>query len=178
MWLRSFYVVSHEKELSEVVGAPPWLKVAEKEIGTKEVMNGENPRIIEYHMVTTLKATTDEIAWCSSFACWCLEQAGIKSTRSAWARHFMSWGETLNTPKPGCVVVFKRGDGGHVGFFISEDKDSILVLGGNQNNSVNISEFWIRSYKNVLFLFKNRYNMSEYHIIILNFRINRRISIH
>ena len=121
---------------------PNWLTIARLEIGQKEVRKGENPRIIKYHMSTKLKATKDETPWCSSFVCFCLESAGYKSTRNAWARSFVAWGSKLKEPKLGCIVVFKRGeDSGHVGFFISESKLKIKVLGGNQKNSVCISEY-------------------------------------
>lgn len=122
---------------------PEWYLIARKEIGQKEVVNGSNPRIIEYHMVTSLKATDDDIPWCSSFVSWVFENCDppIKSSRSAWAKSYMAWGKTLDKPKVGCVCVFTRDKGGHVGFFVAEFPDSIMVLGGNQNNSVNISEY-------------------------------------
>lgn len=121
---------------------PNWLDIARGEIGTLEKSVGENKRIIEYHMVTTLKASTDEVPWCSSFVCWCLEKAGVESTRSAWARSFLNWGAKLDKPRSGCIVVFTRGtNSGHVGFYIGETKTTIKVLGGNQSNAVNISVY-------------------------------------
>lgn len=55
-----------------------------------------------------------------------------------WARNWLHFG---NETKPvyGCVVVFSRGSGGHVGFAVGEDASDYYVLGGNQSNSVNIS---------------------------------------
>jgi len=120
---------------------PIWFKIAEAEIGVKEIRGGEHPRIIEYHMSTSLKSKEDEIPWCSSFVCWCLEQNGIKSTRSAWARSYLKWGIKLDKPKPGCIVVFQRGNAGHVAFFVSDDETGTLVLGGNQSDSVCFSEY-------------------------------------
>lgn len=43
---------------------PPWLKIARLEIGVKESLNGETPRIVEYHQSVALKAVSDEISWC------------------------------------------------------------------------------------------------------------------
>lgn len=120
---------------------PPWLKAAIGEIGVKE-MNGtlHHPRIIEYHMTTTLKkreAESDETPWCASFVNWCMEQAGRKGTDSAWARSWLKFGDPLDVPRRGCIVVFSRGEtSGHVGFFIKQIGDKILVLSGNQNNMV------------------------------------------
>lgn len=121
----------------------PWMDIAKKEIGMKEVPgSGNNPRVVEYHSATTLKATEDSVPWCSAFVSWCLEQAEIKSTKNAWARSYLQWGKKLDKPRYGCVVVFSRGDNsGHVGFFQAETEDTIMVLGGNQSDSVCIKEY-------------------------------------
>jgi uncharacterized protein (TIGR02594 family) len=134
-------VIVPKKTTNEDHDDPPWLRAARGEVGIKE-MSGtlDNPRIIEYHMTTTLnksEAQNDETPWCSSFANWCMERAGRKGTDSAWARSWLKWGYHLDAPRLGCIVVFSRGEtSGHVGFFIKEIGDRILVLGGNQNNSV------------------------------------------
>ena len=116
----------------------PWMKIAEAEEGQSEIVGSEdNPRIVEYHQATTLKAKDDETAWCASFVCWVLQKAGYKSTRSAWARDYLDYGKYVKTPSYGCICVFKRNEtSGHVGFYVGEDKDNILVLGGNQLNAV------------------------------------------
>jgi len=125
---------------------PAWLAVAFDEVGTKEIPgDGHNPRIVEYHQATSLKATSDEVPWCSSFANWVVKQAGIKGTGSAAARSWMTWGRPLSTPVYGCIVVMKRGKNpgaGHVGFFVASLGDNhIRVLGGNQSDAVNIATF-------------------------------------
>ena len=122
---------------------PPWMPIAEAELGVKEDPDeGENPRVIEYHAATRLKATLDSVPWCSSFACWVMEQAGINHPESARARAWLRWGEKLLTPVYGCIVVFDRGHGtGHVGFFIGFDGEKLKVLGGNQSNAVNIQSW-------------------------------------
>jgi len=120
---------------------PPWLKAAYGELGVKEIPGAPaNPRIVEYHKSTTLDkklAESDETPWCSSFTNWCMEQSGYKGTDSAWARSWAKYGDPLDIPKRGCIAVFTRGSSnGHVGFFIDEIDGKILVLSGNQNNSV------------------------------------------
>lgn len=119
-----------------------WMPIAEGEIGIKEVAGIEHhPRILEYHATTTLRATEDEVPWCSSFVNWVFKQAGYTGTRSARALSWAEWGEQLIEPVPGCLVVTKRKGGGHVGFFIREDAEFIWLLGGNQNNEVRVSMF-------------------------------------
>ncbi|MCD4737613.1 MAG: TIGR02594 family protein [Bacteroidales bacterium] len=75
--------------------------------------------------INNILRSNDETAWCSAFVNWCMEASGIEGTNSAWARHWLFWGEPVNNPVRGCVVVFKRGTGGHVGFFIKQTTTSI-----------------------------------------------------
>jgi len=48
----------------------------------------------------------------------------------------------LQAAQVGCIVVFQREGGGHVGFVVGQDKyGRLLVLGGNQGNAVTIAAF-------------------------------------
>ena len=118
---------------------------AKNEIGTKEIAgDADNQRIIEYHATTTLKATSDEVSWCSSFVNWCVIQAGLKGTNSAAARSWLKWGMPVDLPQEGDIVIFKRGTNpasGHVGFYVRTLGDNVYVLGGNQSNTVKISVY-------------------------------------
>lgn len=124
----------------------PWLKIAIKEKGIEEVPGpGDNPRIVEYLKSTSLGAPdnrNDETPWCSAFVNWCVEQAGLKGTNSAWARSWLEWGreQDIGDSWVGCICVLSRGDGGHVGFLVAYNDDQVKLLGGNQGNAV--SEAW------------------------------------
>lgn len=127
---------------------PAWFAVAHREMetGVDEVPGpGSNPRILEYHQATSLKATEDAVDWCSAFVNWCFLQVGIQGTNSAAARSWANWGEKLDQPRPGCVVVFRRRTStwkGHVGFYFGPAPNGrIYVLGGNQGNQVNITSY-------------------------------------
>ena len=122
----------------------PWMILAERELGVSEVAGGvHNPRIIAYHSATTLKATTDEIPWCSSYACWVMEGSGILSPRSAAARDWLGWGVEIKEPQYGCITVLDRKTrnnprSAHVGFFA---RAPLYLLGGNQRNRVGVDAF-------------------------------------
>jgi uncharacterized protein (TIGR02594 family) len=124
---------------------PQWLEIALREIGVEEVPGaGNNPRVIEYHKTTTLKATQDSVAWCSSFVNWCMKQAEIQGSGSAAARSWLSWGKKLDTPRNGCIAVLKRGSNpanGHVAFYVGDGTSTIRLLGGNQGDQVKVSTF-------------------------------------
>lgn len=115
-----------------------WMAIAEAERGVKEIRGSEaHPRIIEYHATTKLKATSDEVPWCSSFVNWVMSQAKYPTTKSAAAKSWADYGrETI--PHVGAIAVFRRTGGHHVGFYVGETQTGIRVLGGNQSNEVNV----------------------------------------
>lgn len=127
--------------------------IAQQELalGIAEIQGtASNPRILMYHNHTSLKATTDEVAWCSSFVNYCVDTAGLIGTHSAAARswHDLSWGTDVTAnPRVGDIVVFSRqGPGaenrsGHVGFWIGDTATHVTVLGGNQGNCIKISNY-------------------------------------
>ncbi len=117
----------------------PWMAIAEREKGVREIPgSGNEPRVLKYLQSTTnlsrSAASRDETPWCSAFVNWCLEQAGYERTKHAAATSWRDWGQAVDTPRRGCIVVFKREGGGHVGFYIGETETHIKVLGGNQQN--------------------------------------------
>ena len=127
-----------------VNGSVPWYRIAEREFadGVTEIRGRrDNPRIIEYHASTSLKASNDETAWCSSFVNWCVSQAGLTGTNSAAARSWLDWsgGKVINTPVEGCIAVLRRVTKpwqGHVGFFVKQSATRVTLLGGNQGDAV------------------------------------------
>lgn len=121
---------------------PAWTQIALAEQGQAEKPGAShNPRILEYHATTGLKAKEDEVPWCASFVGWCLEQAGLKSTGSASARSYESWGVPLSVPVLGAVIVGTRPGGGHVGFYMGQHNGRWLLINGNVSNKVTVSPF-------------------------------------
>lgn len=136
--------------LPQATNPSPWLKVAGKEIGIKEYPGAANnhPRIQAYlatvNGLSAIEKSKDETYWCSCFMNWCVEQAQINGTDSAWAKSWGNWREAVapKNAQTGDIAVFDRSSatsgGGHVGIFIDADSatDEVLVLGGNQSDSV------------------------------------------
>jgi uncharacterized protein (TIGR02594 family) len=96
-----------------------------------------NARILEYFAATSLGSRPaghrDETPWCSAFVCWVASEIGAGHPASAWARSWLDAGVAVDLPIPGDVVVFSRGKGGHVGFWLAERDGWVHVLGGNQS---------------------------------------------
>ena len=125
---------------------PRWLLLAFDQLGTKEIKGKEhNPTILKYHQYSSMKATTDEVPWCSSVMNYLMVQSGYKGTNSAAARSWLSWGVALKEPRLGCVTVLWRGSRsswmGHVALYMGEDDSYLYLLGGNQKD-----EFWLNKY--------------------------------
>jgi uncharacterized protein (TIGR02594 family) len=58
------------------------------------------------------------------------------------AKAWLEYGERLEKPCLGCIVIFDRKGGGHVGFAIGKDRlGRLLILGGNQGNQVSVMPF-------------------------------------
>jgi uncharacterized protein (TIGR02594 family) len=124
----------------------PWMEHAWNELGTREVRGSRhNARIIEYLRSINASLSSDEIAWCSAFVNWCMEQAGITGTDRANARSWLDWGGQCVAPVYGAVCVLWRESRqswkGHVGFYLGKEGSQLILLGGNQNNSVSIKEY-------------------------------------
>ncbi len=86
-----------------------------------------------------------QTAWCAAFVNAVLTKTGLDGTGALNARSFLDWGTEITSPQLGDVVVLSRGDNpaqGHVGFFKGFDADgNILILGGNQGDSVSVQSF-------------------------------------
>jgi uncharacterized protein (TIGR02594 family) len=127
--------------MMRVVAEAPWLAIARAELGVQMCPPGRsNPRITEYHAGTHIAGYDDKASWCSSFVDWVLRQHGIEGTGSALARSWLEWGRPLQAPRPGCIAVLWRDDPaswkGHVGFWLREEGDRVVLLGGNQLEAV------------------------------------------
>lgn len=127
----------------------PWMDFARKEIDQSEFPGMQhNPRILQYHASTTLRACSDETPWCSAFVNWCLRQAGLNGTNSAAAQSWITWGKA-STAISGAITVVRdvtdcgrlSASGFHVGFLVHDTGSHYRLLGGNQKNRVRISKY-------------------------------------
>lgn len=123
-----------------------WLAEAWREFGQAEYAGRrENPRIIAlFREVGHAQIESDEVAWCAAFCGACLERSGVRSTRSLLARSYLDWGQQLEKPRAGAIAVFRRGNDpskGHVGFWLAETDEDVLLLGGNQSNAVSVVRY-------------------------------------
>ena len=125
------------------------INIALSQYGVTEIIGKEhNPIVLNYFKEIGHRwVTTDETAWCSAFVNWVALKGNVERCHKLTARSWLQVGTKINQPKLNDVVIFwrhkKSSWKGHVGFFIgyTEDKKHIYVLGGNQNNQVNIKKY-------------------------------------
>ena len=121
---------------------PKWLTHARTYLGTAEITGKDTAPVIS--LVGEIKS------WWRTMNC---RGAEPSSRRIPGVGH--AGGETLvqgeglaelgaaiGEPALGCVVVYERGGGGHVGFVVGTDiLGRMMTLGGNQGNRVSIAPF-------------------------------------
>lgn len=131
--------------------------IAQRFVGLKEVAGTakSNPAVLAMLRLDAAWPKGDDVPWCSGFAnyvAWLLRLPRSKSLR---ARSWLSVGipVPLTEAQAGFdVVILKRGGGkqpgpevldapGHVGFYAGVAGSKVLVLGGNQSDSVNVSPY-------------------------------------
>lgn len=124
---------------------PSWLEHARSYLGQKEIKGPKhNPLILGWwKKINAAWFTDDETPWCGAFVGGVLAESGMKVAKNAAsARAWLNYGHELKKPAVGCIVIFARNGGGHVGFVVGKDqKGNLMVLGGNQGDTVTIAPF-------------------------------------
>jgi uncharacterized protein (TIGR02594 family) len=122
----------------------PWIKIALQWLGLKEVPGAEdNPDILKWAKDlggnVAKNYTHDSIPWCGLFMA-ITQKLGNNTVDNEplWAKSWADYGTNLREPAYGCIMVFSRHGGGHVGYYVSEDDKYFHVLGGNQSDSVSV----------------------------------------
>jgi uncharacterized protein (TIGR02594 family) len=152
--------------INNLKGIPNTIRYGMELLGVAEVVGkGSNRTILDWRDKLNGAApagkpivsgySDDDIAWCGllvAFICW-LRLKNIAEVVKAplWARNWVKYGTGVAVrkngklvnlsglvPSLGDILVFERGSGGHVAFYIGEDNESFHVLGGNQGNKVSI----------------------------------------
>ncbi|MCT4602053.1 MAG: TIGR02594 family protein [Marinifilum sp.] len=150
----------------------PWVTTAKGEIGEKEIAGEKknNTQIMDYLHTTGSWWQNDETPWCSAFCNWTMKENDIVGTNSAKALSWDSWGNSLTKPAIGSIAVFSYGKGrGHVGYVIGKTSSgSLIILGGNQSNSVKYSVFSTSKIKS--YVYPSGYIVApfQYNLPVLN----------
>lgn len=175
-------VTEHDQKLV------PWMFFAWQEA---ENYGGINEQILDdshnYHKLINKKATAkmSVIPWCASFVNYCFQKAGCPmSNNPRGSNSFVSDSnfKKIKMPTFGCLAIWwsPSKKQGHVGFVYGKDSksDEIIVLGGNQNDSLNFMLKSDTSKGFVGFYFPKEYTpqlqsvLGVYDIVEINKEIN------
>ena len=128
---------------------PVWLHHAIGYIGVEEIPGAaNNPTIMDWAMVLKVNYSGDEIEWCGLFVAAMLRKASPEIAlpdNVLGARKYLGTGREIDpsSAKIGDLVVLWRVSKsdwrGHVGFYMGMSGGSVLMLAGNQGNSVSIT---------------------------------------
>lgn len=129
-------------------------QIAARFIGIREVTGAAaNPQILAMLRLDNSWPAGDDVAWCSAFVNYIAWILGLQRSRSLAARSWLKVGAPIELEQAAAdsdIVIVKRGGGpgpdvlqapGHVGFYAGLQEDKVLILGGNQGNSVSIAAF-------------------------------------
>jgi len=135
--------------LNTLVPLPKLVSAALEYFGLKEIKGEKNNSVI-MGMAKDLGIANiyvnDEMSWCALFISFLLKKVGKPLTFSGYelirASSFSQWGNPVlkGQEKLGDILVFSRPGGAHVGIYVAESKETFFVLGGNQSDSVSITE--------------------------------------
>lgn len=131
-------------------------KTLASKTGLKEIVGyRHNPEIVEMFAACGHDwVKDDETPWCAAFIGWGITATSkrlgvnIESTRKLTARSYLNWGRAVDLHEitKGDIVVIPRGNSnwqGHVFVFDhwDEGNSSLVGLGGNQRNAVNLRTY-------------------------------------
>jgi len=130
--------------------------LAQRFVGVAEIPGTlSNPMILSMLRLDQQWPTGEEVAWCSAFVNFIAWELRLPRSYSLAARSWLNIGQEVDLKNAEVgfdVVILKRGTGeqpgpdvihapGHVGFFAGSSGNSIMVLGGNQGDAVNVKIF-------------------------------------
>lgn len=102
---------------------------------------GKNERTNRGQLKNLMNVDPARIPWCAAFVNSILKKTGNNGSNDLTARSFLRWGVRVKNPQEGDVVVIRTKRGYHVGFFAGFKGNKVLVLGGNQSNSVKVTAY-------------------------------------
>lgn len=132
--------------------------LAQRFVGVRETPGvSSNPVVLAMLQLDATWVHDDAVPWCSAFMNYVAWLLRLPRSKSLAARSWLTVGRAIEQSELRAsfdVVIFKRGGGvqpgpevldapGHVALFAGwpPDPDSILVLGGNQNDTVSVQSF-------------------------------------
>jgi uncharacterized protein (TIGR02594 family) len=128
----------------------PWMNEANSNYGISEDPDGWNLKIKGWQLGTGVKGIfTDDgdgNAWCAAFCDAMLKPFGYRGPEAidrVRAKEWSEWGKESSSPGFGSIGIRVEKGAYHVGFVAGATLDGkgVILLGGNQGNAVNYTQF-------------------------------------
>ena len=120
-------------------------QLAQRFVGLKEVHGTvDNPQILAMLRLDDTWPEHDEVPWCSAFVNYIAWLLRLPRSKSLAARSWLNVGIPIQLTEAQAdsdIVILSRDGGGHVGFYAEEQGEFVLMLGGNQSDSVCIQAY-------------------------------------
>ena len=125
-------------------GDIPWMTTAISQVGIREATGNNDGTDVEKYLKSG--GLGKGYPWCGSFVNWTLNNSGINVSgvrgNPNLALNWRGFGTKLDKPAYGAIATKSRNGGGHVGFVAGiTSNGGIVLLGGNQNDSVNYTVY-------------------------------------
>lgn len=128
--------------------------LAQRFVGVREVSGAlDSPQILAMLRLDATWPEHDEVPWCSAFVNYVAWLLRLPRSKSLAARSWLGIGQSVSVDDARVgydVVILKRGTNpaqGHVGFYAGRGEfdpthgPTVMVLGGNQGDSVSVLGF-------------------------------------
>ncbi len=137
----------------------PWVSIARSEMAKEVAENTSktesDPEVMKYlqheSIIPNMRGANDKVFWCAAFVNYCLEISGyeggnprnelaVENWNGTWAK----WEAGVQVSRPTYGAIVTLGDD-HIGIVVGMKGKEILILGGNQDNAVNVISREIKS---------------------------------
>lgn len=134
-----------------------WMKVVLKEYNKyknqKENTRGTGSlrnKIIIYHKIGGGIDANYKTPWCASFVNWVLNSLKISNIKTPSSQEMKKYLDKIDNAKYGSILILSQYDKfgnktgkGHITFIVSKTNTKYKCLGGNQNDEIKYSEYYI-----------------------------------
>lgn len=122
---------------------PPWMAEMHRRMGLREVQH--KAKLIDFLKIGRFLGDPANLPWCGDAVESCIAKvlpAEALPANPFWAQAWATFGINVHAPLVGSIGVIRwSAKAGHVGFVAGVDGAKVVLLGGNQDNTINLSSF-------------------------------------
>lgn len=141
---------------------PPWMAEMHRRMGLHEVR--DNAVLSAWLRIGRYLGNPAKLPWCGDAMETCIVKtlpAEPVPNNPFWAQAWKDFGQDVGEPVVGAVGVIRwNASSGHVGIVAHSDRSRVLLLGGNQSDSINLT--WFNRSLFIAFRWPKSYPVRQY----------------